>query len=334
MRYLLSKESRKILFGHLKKINNCSSLFELSKKTKISKNTLDDWRYDYKRYVPASIVPKELQNKLEILDKQVDGWGRVKGGKRTYKVILQKYGVEEIKRRQIAGGKKSKRKYELPVKINISDPLFLEFYGILLGDGWLSKLEYKGKIINLIGISGHAKLDRKFFLYCRKNIKRLLDRNAYLKERPQYNSIELNFSHKSFLSFMNQEMGFPIGKKLNLQISGKVMKLGFNRIRNIIRGVFDTDGCFYLDKTPVGKPYPCISINMKAPILIEQIYHALLSQGFKLSHKKQKDGRDKITLKGKKQLIKWVREIGSSNPKHFNKIADFLNKQAPVAQFG
>ncbi len=334
MRYLLSKRSRKMLFAHLKKINNCSSLLGLSKKTKISKKTLDDWRYNYKRYIPATIISKGLLNELEILDKQQNSWGRIKGGKITYKIILQKYGPEEIKKRQIAGGKKSKKEYEVPLELDINNPLFLELYGILLGDGWLSRLKYKNKTINLIGISGHAKLDREFFLYCKKNIKRLLNRNAYLKERPKYNSIELNFTHKMFLIFMNNKLYFPIGKKIDLQIHKKIIKLGFNGLRHVIRGIFDTDGSFYLDKTPVGNPYPCISIQMKSPVLIGQLYAILLEKGFKIIYKKNKQGKDKITLKGNKQLIKWMSEIGSSNPKHFNKINSFMNEQAPVAQFG
>ncbi|MAH03335.1 hypothetical protein CMI39_00955 [Candidatus Pacearchaeota archaeon] len=333
MRLLISKNSRRILFNFFKENYKSNSLSNLSKKMMISRNTLDEWRYNYKRYIPKKLIPKEIFKDLEILDKQNNNWGRAKGGKKTYKVLLKKYGSEEIRKRQSNGGKKSKRKYiEQLSKLDLKNSLFLEFYGILLGDGWIGIYHHKNKTINLIGISGHSKLDREFFLYCKRNIKELFNRKAYLKERPNYNSIELQISHKALLKTLNKELEFPIGKKINLKIHKKILNLGFNSLKYVIRGIFDTDGCFYLDKTPVGNPYPCIAIEMKAPILIKQMNDILKKEGFKVIYKKDrndsKKGQSRITLKGSIQLKKWMKEIGSSNPRHLNKI------NALVAQSG
>ena len=41
---------------------------------------------------------------------------------------------------------------------------FLEFYGVLLGDGWLSNYSYKKKKFWVIGISGDSNKDRKYHL--------------------------------------------------------------------------------------------------------------------------------------------------------------------------
>ena len=328
MRILLSENSKKKLLYYLMKENFCNSIKDLSISLKIPLRTLQEWVYNKQRYIPEKIIPVTLSTKLEILDKKEENWGSVKGGKKTYKIILKKYGKEEIKKRQVNGGKKST---ELRVSknekfiLNFLDPLFLEFYGILLGDGWIGRYKYKNKVISLIGISGHAKLDRNFFLYCKNNIKRLFNRNAYLKERPKFNSIELQFSHKTLLKSLNEELDFPIGKKINLKIHSKIARLGFNKLRYVLRGIFDTDGSFYLDKTPVGNSYPCISIQMKAPKLIKQLREILINEGFKVVYKEE---RNMITLKGSKQLKKWMEKIGSSNPKHLNKI------NALVAQSG
>jgi hypothetical protein len=70
---------------------------------------------------------------------------------------------------------------------------------------------------------------------------------------------------------MNRGLNFPIGKKVNLKIHNKVYDGGFDKVKHVIRGILDTDGCIIIDKTPAGKPYPCISIKMKAPILIKQM---------------------------------------------------------------
>lgn len=328
MRLLLSSSSKRKLLLYLKNKNNVTSLRELSKGLNIPKSTLDGWFYDSKKYIPLNLIPKDVVNSLDILDKQHENWGQVKGGKKTYKVLLKRYGIKEIHRRQKKGATVSAKRRRVdtgPFILNISDSLFLEFYGILLGDGWISNYKYKNKRFWIIGISGHSRLDKDFFVYCKKNVKDLFNRGAYLKELKGQNSIQLVFSHKQFLKTLNKEIGFPIGKKINLQISKKILKLGFDSVKHVIRGIFDTDGSFYLDKTPVGNPYPCISIQMNSPILIKQLNDALIQNGFKVLYRKNKN---MITLKGGIQLKKWMKDIGSSNSKHLNKI------NALVAQSG
>src|SRR3989338_5346140 len=322
MRLLLSSDSNKKLFDFLIKTNHCNSLKELACKMKIHFRTVQKWRYS-ENYIPEKIIPSEIKNNLKITDRQEDNWGRVKGGKITHKIILQKYGKIEIKKRQIRGGEKSikeKIKKQNQIILDIANPIFLEFYGVLLGDGWLGKWNYKGRTVTWIGISGSAKLDREFFNYLKRNIKILFDREAYLKERPKHNSIELIFSHRALLQKIHEELIFPIGTKSNLKIAEKIYNLGYEKVKYIIRGLFDTDGCFYTDKTPAGKPYPCIMIKMKAPVLINQIYCILINENFKVRYKKTPEGLYRIDLRGRKQLNKWMKEIGSSNPRNLDKI--------------
>ena len=90
---------------------------------------------------------------------------------------------------------------------------------------------------------------------------------------------ELNFSHKMLIKALHETLEFPIGKKIDLVIHRRVYDQGFDKIKHIIRGIFDTDGSFYFDKTPSGNPYPCISIKMKAPRLMVQIEQILLKKG-------------------------------------------------------
>ncbi|PIZ83695.1 hypothetical protein COX97_00705 [Candidatus Pacearchaeota archaeon CG_4_10_14_0_2_um_filter_05_32_18] len=330
MRILLSKNSREKLFNFLIKEYKCKSLKELSIELNLPYKTIQNWRYYQERYIPDKIIPKEIKNKLEVLDKQEDNWGKVKGGKKTYKIIINKYGKEEIKKRQINGGKvntiKIKNQPNL-IELDLNNPLFLELYGVLLGDGWMSKLTYRGKSIYLIGISGNAKLDRDFILYIKKNVKLMFNRNAYLKERPKYNAIELQILHKFLLEKLNKELEFPIGRKINLEINKKIYDLGYEKMRYVIRGIFDTDGCVYFDKTPIGNPYPCISITMKAPILMDQVRNMLVEKGFKVLYDDYNYPIIRLKLKGSKQLKKWINEIGSSNLRN-------LNNFARVAQSG
>jgi hypothetical protein len=330
MRLLLTIKSRKELFDFLKQKYNCKSFQELSIKINVPFNTLQKWMYNKERYIPKNRIPIEILSKLKFLDIKKNNWGQIKGGRETYKLLLNKYGKKELLKRKLKGAIKSKQvrlDRETPFILDLKNPSFLEFYGILLGDGWLSKLQYKEKNIWLIGISGHYKLDRDFFIYCKNNIRNLFSRNAYLKERPKYNSIELHFTHKTFLNALHKILRFPIGKKIDLKISDKIYTKGFDSMKYVIRGIFDTDGSFYLDKTPVGKPYPCISIHMHSPKLIKQIFDTLIKQGFSVSYNKNSS---KLTLKGKRQLIKWMNEIGSSNNKHLHKINEFIGSSNSV----
>lgn len=97
MRLLLSKKSRKDLFKFLKNKYRANSLLELSYKMRIPYKSLKKWRYA-ELYLPSHIIPKGV-NYLNILDKQPDNWGRVKGGKlggkRSQEVQKKKLGNEE-----------------------------------------------------------------------------------------------------------------------------------------------------------------------------------------------------------------------------------------------
>lgn len=320
MRILLSKKSREDLFKFLIRYYNCNSLKTLSIELKIPFKRLQDWRYNSVRYIPEKIIPAELKCRLELLDKQEDNWGKRLGGKKTYKIIIERYGKEEIRRRQSLGGKKSAgnlRRIISEFDIDIKNHYFLEFYGALLGDGWLSQFKVKNKTISLIGVSGHMLLDKEYHLYLQKISTDVFLRKGYIKEKPKYNARELQIGHKTLLSFLNKKLNFPIGKKKNLVLPKEIFELGFNFTKWVIRGIFDTDGSFFLDKTPVGRPYPIISIHMRAPLLIHQIKEILLKEGFKplIYH-----NGEELKLKGTIQLRKWMNEIGSSNPKHLNKI--------------
>lgn len=101
MRLLLSKKSRKKLFNFLKEKYKGKNLVDLSGKMGIPFKTLKKWRYA-ELYLPDYMIPKEIAL-LEILDKQEDNWGAIKGGKIGGKrsIELQKKRLGEKKYLQI-----------------------------------------------------------------------------------------------------------------------------------------------------------------------------------------------------------------------------------------
>ncbi len=328
MRVLLDSLSKFDLFDYLKRKNNVGSLKALSKKLNISFKTINNWKYDKNRYLPSNIIPKNLN--LKILDKKPENWGKTKGGKKTYQIILRKYGKEEIRRRQSKGGQRSFfKKDELARErfiININNPLFLEFYGALLGDGWLSALSYNYKIkksIWWVGVSGHALLDQEYLMFLKKIIKRLFNKNAIIKYKKNSNGMEILFCHKYLVLFMNQTLHFPIGLKIGLEIENKIAK-DWKKLKHVIRGIFDTDGCFYFDKVK-GYIYPNIDIHLKSPKLLDQIEKQLRYKGFKPQR-----SEERIRLKGIKQTLHWMNEITPRNKRHILKYDRWKNNYQNV----
>ncbi len=327
MKYLLTKSSKKELFSLLKREYYCNSIKELSIRIRIPIKTLQGWFYLTKRYIPEKIILRHL-SKLEIVSEKENNWGQIMGGKLAYDRVIKNEGIYEIKRRQRLGGKnaaKTKEDREINnFHIDINDPSFLEFYGVLMGDGWLSNFVSTNKKIWLIGICGNLSHDRDFIYYCKSKINKLFSRKGTITNRYKNNVVYLTFSHKILLKYLNEKLHFPIGKKENLKIHNSIYSLGFNKVKFVIRGIFDTDGSFYLAKNKKGiRSYPILNIHMNEPILINQIGKILADKGFKVNYS---DKGKLIRLSGKEQLEKWLNEIGTSNPYKLNKITQYLKK--------
>jgi len=190
-----------------------------------------------------------------------------------------------------------------------------------MGDGWLSTPIDRNKWI--IGLCGNLKLDKKYIKYLISNVNELFNRKGFITHNEKGNSITFLFRHRLLFEFLTENMRFPIGKKKFLIINKKIYILGFEKIRYLLRGIFDTDGTFYLGKNRKGIPsFPIIAIHMNQFELIKQIGDILINEGFKINYS---DHGKMIRVHGKDQLKKWMNLIGSSNPKHINKIEKFLN---------
>lgn len=327
MKYLLTKSSKKNLFLLLKKEHNCNSIKELSNKIHVPIKTLQGWFYLEKRHIPKKIIDKYI-NKLEIISKKEDNWGQIIGGKLSYNLTLKNKGIKEIKRRQRLGGKNAAiTKDNNQMKdfyVDINDPSFLEFYGILLGDGWLSNFNIKNKKTWQIGICGNLSNDEAFIKYCRSIVNKLFKRKGTLRNRPETNVIIMTFNHKFLLKYLNESLNFPIGRKNNLKIHNIIYSLNFEKIKFVIRGIFDTDGSFFLARSRNGAPsYPILNIHMNEPVLISQIGKILTDKGFRISYS---DNGRLLKLSGKSQLEKWLNEIGTSNPYKLNNMIKYLEK--------
>ena len=335
MRLILDSSSKKKLFILLKEKYKCNSINELSFKIKISKKTLQGWFYTNKS-VPSNFIEPSILEKLELIDKKENNWGQINGGKKGYFNAIKKYGIKKFRRMNAFGGKRAAITKEKTAKkdfiVNPKDSSFLEFYGNLLGDGWLSNYLSGKKKVWIVGFCGNLSKDKEFIEDYRRRVRILFHRDRKTREIPKNNLLVILFSHKLLLKYLNEKLAFPIGKKENLIIHSSIISLGFDKVKFVLRGIFDTDGTFFLQKNRKGIPsFPVISIHMNEIKLIRQMGEILEKKGFRVNYS---DYGKMIRIQGKEQLKKWMNNIGSSNPKHVNKINNYFDKIARVAQPG
>ena len=90
-----------------------------------------------------------------------------------------------------------------------------------------------------------------------------------------------------------------------------------------VRGVFDTDGCVFLDKrSSYNKPYLRIGLQMESKNLIQQIYSILLDRG--INARINSDSR-RIQINGVENCERFIKIIGFSNKRHLDKIKNLFH---------
>ena len=210
---------------------------------------------------------------------------------------------------------------------------FALFYGIMLGDGCLSRYATKDERERFaVSITGCAKDDRPFY---EKVIVPLLKsfgrKSITIKERKDCGAIELNFPDKLLFDRI-KSFGFTVGKK-GIDIVIPRYFYDNKLVKFVVAGFMATDGSLVLTKNP-NKYYPRIEGNSISSKLIRQITDYLLSIGMNgsfyiakrknlgLSYNIQQQYR--FQFNGKDNLLLFEKLIGFVNPKHQKKFQDFL----------
>lgn len=210
-------------------------------------------------------------------------------------------------------------------EVNLESEEFLEFYGALLGDGWISVLQNKkyNKIHYFLGLSGHVTEDKNYLLRIKNLVTKLFHREGYFKYKSKEKAMEFIFGHKELISLFDKELGFPIGVKHNLNIYDGFLDWKF--VKYVLRGLFDTDGSLYFDKDKrYREPYPIFEISTYSEKMNSQLVEILRCRGFRVI--KHKQG---VRMKGKDQLKRWFSEINPANEKHIFKYQKFVKEFVP-----
>jgi len=197
-----------------------------------------------------------------------------------------------------------------------------ELLGILAGDGHIGKYQTT--------VTTNAKTDYEHAEYVASLFKKVFSVDAPLRQRRDENAVVVTVSSKEvgrLLVRKGMVMGHKIQGSLRMPAWVRLQK----RFRDtFIRGLFDTDGCVYIDKHKIrGKEYKNIGLafaNRCLPLLAD-FKGTLLEYGL---HPTQKT-KYTVFLRREKDIYQYFSIFGSSNPKHMRKFEEYRSCKGGVA---
>lgn len=184
---------------------------------------------------------------------------------------------------------------------DVPTPEFAEFVGILLGDGYVSNLNRQ------ICISMDGVLDKEYVIkIVRNHFVNLFGKDPCIHYPKTKRNVKCFIFSKEISTFLTDKLGLPNGRR-KYNINNKIPEVFLNDetlLKNVIRGLFDTEGGFYQHN----KTSPRLYIYNNSQPLLKSIYDALRKLGYNAIIKKE---LIKICRKG--EIVKFFNEIGSSN---------------------
>lgn len=316
------------------------SLKKLANISGVHVRSMTDWKREkfsmslpaLKRLCQKAKVP--LPKNIKIKD---PFWYVNKGAKVGGFAVYQKYG-------RIGGDPEHRKKkwYEwweregkfkkhpiinvfLSINIPSKSPKLAEFIGIVLGDGSITP--------NQVSITLNKFDDRYFIKHVKNLFQELFKFDPSIYERKGENVVSLVVSRSKLVNFL-VSVGLKIGGKVRQQVRVPYwIEKSEKFTKSCLRGLFDTDGCFYVDKHYYkGKVYYNCAMNFtnrSLPVLF--FFKTKLEQfDFHPTH----NTKFSISLRREDEIIQYFQIIGSSNLKHQNKIKEYLkNKSGEVPKW-
>lgn len=193
-----------------------------------------------------------------------------------------------------------------------------EVCGIFAGDGTL----YKTKNGHVIEVRGSSREKKYYSENVKPKFEKLLSKNLKLTKRcyPGGHVVGIRICTKEAIKLFHEELGFPIGKKSRIV---RVPDIVFNDERcwkGYIRGIFDTDGSFYMRKAGknLKQQQPVIDITSYSICHLYQIKLILKLLGFEMWLEKK---NRKVRMTGWANTKRFFKEIKPQNNTRIEKFA-------------
>ncbi|MEK6935370.1 MAG: LAGLIDADG family homing endonuclease [Nanoarchaeota archaeon] len=295
MKLVFEKEKQRELLKKEKEINNFSWL-KFAKQLNIKASKLKTY------YHEGILIDEEIFNRFTlkkdyekfIVNKLSNNWGQSKGGKNS---------IGNLKE----------------IKIPNRTKELAELFGILLGDGNIQRTSgYKLGTYN-IKIVGHSILDKEYLLnFVKPLVENLFNVKVRVYESKTCKGLNIVADSRRIVDFFEKE-GFKAGDKIRNQVAiPNWIKENPEFLAACLRGLHDTDGCFY--KLTNQNSYQIGFTNHNSTLLHDS-RNGLLSLGIGVS--KIMDNRKYVITK-KSEIAKFYKSIGFHNSKHLNKIRAYF----------
>lgn len=231
----------------------------------------------------------------DIIEKLGDNWGQLKGSKNS-------------------------RGSTIRINLPRRDERLAELIGAILGDGNVNYYN-RGKKIGVyqIKIAGDSRFDKDYHMnYLKPLFQELFGINGKEWTSKKDNSRFLTLTSKELVEFFIK-MGLKSGNKITNQVTIPNWIWKENKyLRTCLRGLIDTDGCVHRmsNKNP-----NLLRINLKNynKTLLEDSRNAFIRLGFHPSNITS----NTIYLSRQSEINKYLKDIGFSNKKHIDRLANF-----------
>ena len=339
MRVKLSKRHLKILFNEI--IGASGSWTKIASEQGVSVRTLNDWKrgkitMPFETFKRLSGIVK--LKKADLSPKLLPNFWHIKDAARKGALVrYKKYGNPGTSEGRSKGGRITCQKFLLNpqlakrrgfiIRKNIFYPSqstgLAEFIGIILGDGGITNYQ--------VVVTLNKDTDKEYANYVNDIFKNLFRLEPTIKEIKDKKVCCVVVSSRNLVEYLENKHGLKAGDKIRNKLDIPLwIKLNKEYTKACLRGLFDTDGCFYIDKHYYKKKiyYNCAMnfTNRSFPILF--FFKTKLEQ---LGFHPTRNTKFSIVLRRENEIIKYFQTIGSSNLKHLNKFKGyFRNKLGEV----
>ncbi|MBX4210903.1 hypothetical protein KW783_02955 [Candidatus Parcubacteria bacterium] len=235
------------------------------------------------------------------------------GGNANYRLEKWRQWWDKTDKKSFSLGKR--KTFPKPPK----SEMLAEFVGIMIGDGGVAPYH--------ISVTLHSTDEKKYSRHVCKLIQKLFFMTPKIYQKKNSKAIDIVAHGKNLVEYC-RSIGLPQGNKIKQKIDIPVwIKLNQSYSLSCIRGLIDTDGSFYEHSyMSKGKQYSYVKMSFTngSYALILSVRNILIKLGF--SARIVKNLLD-VRVESKKDIDKYVKLIGTHNPKHQYKLSKW--KVAP-----
>lgn len=303
MRIKLKKDKQKELIF---KAKTDLTWRQLADKIDINENYLKNELFKEKRtlcdkkYILLCKISKTNFDEY-IIQRLDNNWGKSKGGLKSKKITKE---IKDIK----------------------EDANLAEVTGIILGDGHVCEYKKGNKIrCYMIRIAGNNETDKDYIeKYIPRLFYKVFNDRGYSHFSKISNTSYFTIYGKNFVNFIKFKGINSGNKKVNNQGIPKWIKENRFYLSKCIRGLIDTDGSIhYISKNNKNIR---ISYTSYIPNLLNDVRNGLIELDLNPSKIIK---NNQIFLSSKKDVNKYINEIGFSNQKNLNRLKILRNRMPP-----